>query len=573
MVSRIKELPIDVVNQIAAGEVVERPASVIKELIENAIDAEANDVHIELVEAGKKQILIKDNGCGIHSDDIELALTRHATSKISSSEDLFNIQTLGFRGEALPAIASVSKLTIISKSSEAHSGNKVSVEYGTVKSRQKKAIATGTTMIIDELYSNTPARLKFLKKTSTELSHCISVINNYAMAYPSVSFKLLHNGRSLFFLHPADSLEERLSSVTGTKSKWHKAQSSYEYLSGEIFVSDPEKMESPNETKIFVNGRNVRDRLVSHAISSFYDQHLSSGDHPLTVLFLNVDPSFVDVNVSPTKSEVRFRESNTIYSFVQNLLEQALKLKKDHQHYAPAKPVASATSFNLGSLYRPITSTEDATAASFNFEGPSLFEAQDQIPFNIIGQFNKQYIIIEENKKLILIDQHAAHERINYEKIQKALGDNIEVQELLLPEILEVGARYASILKELLPEFSKLGFTIEEFSAPTMNAASFTIRSIPKILSDIDVKQLIIEILHEKAEISESKGIKEELSTAAASLSCHASVRGMQQLHPQEIVRLIQELERCDFPYTCPHGRPIKIELSLYEIERMFKRK
>jgi len=568
MGSRIKELPIDVVNQIAAGEVVERPASVIKELIENSIDAEASDIVIELVDAGKKQISIKDNGSGIHGDDIELALTRHATSKIANPEDLFNINTLGFRGEALPAIASVSKLTMISKSRESSSGTKVYAEYGTIKNNQKKAVASGTIIIVDDLYSNTPARLKFLKKSSTELSHCISVVNNYAMAYPNVSFRLLHNGRSIFFLPPVESFETRLSSVTGHKSKWFSAQSAYEYISGEIFIGDPQKMESPNEIKIFVNGRNVRDRMVTHAISSFYDHNLSSGDHPLTVLFLNVDPSFVDVNVSPTKNEVRFRESNTVYSFVQTLLEQALKIdrKASTNNFTYNKP-SSAQSSGSGLIYQPLNTETNITSEQ------SLFEDISQVRFNVIGQFNKQYIIIEEDQKLILIDQHAAHERINYEKIKKALSDNIETQELLLPEILDLNARDAVVIKDILKEFNEIGFNIEEFSDQKLNTTAFTIRSIPKVLSNIDVKILIKDVIAEKAELNETKGIKERIALIAARLSCHVSVRGVQQLHTQEIVRLLTELEKCEFPYTCPHGRPIKVEITMNEIEKMFKRK
>jgi len=562
MGSRIKELPIDVVNQIAAGEVVERPASVIKELIENSIDAEANDIVIELVDAGKKQILIKDNGGGIHGDDIELALTRHATSKIENSEDLFNINTLGFRGEALPAIASVSKITMISKSRESSSGTKVYAEYGSVKNKQKKAVASGTIIIVDELYSNTPARLKFLKKSSTELSHCISVVNNYAMAYPSVSFRLLHNGRSIFFLPPVEKFEPRLSSVTGHKSKWLTAQSAYEYISGEIFVGDPQKMESPNEIKIFVNGRNVRDRMVTHAISSFYDHNLSSGDHPLTVLFLNIDPSFVDVN------EVRFRESNTVYSFVQTLLEQALNIsrKTSPNNFTYSKP-AGVQSSGAGLIYQPLSTENDVTVEQ------SLFEDVSQVSFNVIGQFNKQYIIIEQDQKLILIDQHAAHERINYEKIKKALSDNIETQELLFPELLELSAKEAVILKDTLKEFNDLGFNIEEFSDHKKSDAAFSIRSIPKILSNIDVKVLLKDVISEKTEINETKGIKEKVALISASLSCHASVRGIQQLHTQEIIRLLSELEKCEFPYTCPHGRPVKVEITMNEIEKMFKRK
>lgn len=567
---RIKELSLDIINKIAAGEVVERPASVIKELIENSIDAEATDISIELADAGKKQIVIKDNGTGIHPDDIELSLTRHATSKITNFEDLYAINTLGFRGEALPAIASVSKMSITSKTKEEPSGIKVIIEYGEIKSKQKKASGEGTTISVEELYSNTPARLKFLKKTSTELLHCINVVNNYAIAYPNIGFKLVHNGRSLFFHHAVDKTETRLGHVLGTKAFWISAKSAYEYIEGEVFILDPSSSETKNDIKIFVNGRYVRDRIVNHAITSYFEKHLSTGTPPFVILFLTIEPSFVDSNVSPTKSEVRFREQNLVYSFVQNILELALQSIKDK-----TKP-HSYTAYTSIPSYK-IEDKKENTTKDHQTSFEELYKVQGHETLKdgtyIIGQFKKQYILLEEDSNLVLIDQHAAHERINFEKISNAITKTNEYQQLLIPELIELSIQDAILLNEIRPELAKRGFDIEEFDSKKSGKQSFVIRSVPKILENIKVKELFFELMNSKMENTSRQSVTKNIAMIAARLSCHESVRGTHSLSPMEIKTLLSDLQKCEYPHTCPHGRPVKIEISLYEIEKMFKRK
>jgi len=569
MGKKIHQLSLDIVNKIAAGEVVERPASVIKELVENSIDAEANDIHIELVDAGKKQILVKDNGAGINNDDIDLALTRHATSKIQDLEDLYSISTLGFRGEALPAIASVSKMNITSKTKDDGAGTKLYAEYGDIKSRNKKAVSNGTAISVEELYSNTPARLKFLRKSNTELSHCISTVNNYAIAYPSVSFKLMHNGRSLFFLPQTNNTEQRLSSVLGTKAKWLSAKSAYEYASGEVFILDPSETDTVREIRIFVNGRFVRDRIVNHAVTSYFEKHLSTGTEPLIVMFLNIDPAFVDANVSPTKNEVRFREPNFIYSFVQSLMEQALK------DAAPKRPGQAQT---FSANYQ---TASDAMPQSLNFTTDTKKQSGTEqkrldIPssqIKMIGQFKMQYIVMEENEKLILIDQHAAHERINFERITASLADTKELQQLLIPDTLELNIGDSLKFRELIPQLNEKGFSIEEFGRGAKGKATFLIRSIPRILSNIDVKELFLELIKEDLSDVSRQALTKKLALIGARLSCHASIRGKERLSDMEVNQLLNQLGKCEFPYTCPHGRPTKIEITLSDIEKMFKRK
>jgi len=579
MTNRIKALSHDIINKIAAGEVVERPSSVIKELIENAIDAEATDISIELVEAGKKQIIVKDNGTGIHPDDIELAFTRHATSKIQSFEDLYAIDSLGFRGEALPAIASVSKVTVTSKTKEEMSGIKVIIEYGEIKSKQRKATGDGTTISVEEIYSNTPARLKFLKKTSTELLHCVTVVNNYAIAYPSVGFKLVHNGRSMFFHHGVENMATRLSHVLGVKAPWLSAKSAYEYIEGEVFVLDPSSTEIRPETKIFVNGRHIRDRIVNHAITSYFEKHLSTGTPPFVVLFLTIDPSFVDSNVSPTKNEVRFREQNMVYSFVQNILELCIHSTKD-------KPSAHSYISQHSSSGKKSSNYEQKQPLTKDYQPlfDELYKVQDTNNHNddqqalrngikIIGQFKKQYVVLEEENKLVLLDQHAAHERINFEKISNAITKSRESQQLLIPELIELNINDAAILKEMIPELFRKGFEIEEFDSKKGGKQSFIIRTVPKILERINLKEFFFELINGKMGDMSRQSITKNIALIAARLSCHESVRGTHSLTPPEIITLLDDLERCEYPHTCPHGRPVKIEFSLDEIEKMFKRK
>lgn len=562
MVQRIRELSLDTINKIAAGEVVERPASVIKELLENSIDAISTRIDISLLDAGKKMISIKDNGAGIHPDDIELALRRHATSKIQNSDDLFQINTLGFRGEALPAIASVSRLTVTSKHMDAEHGLCVYSEFGDIKSKEKKAVAQGTSIKVEDLYSNTPARLKFMKSSSTELGHCISTVNNYASAYPGISFTLEHNGKTILNYNRTEGFEERIANVYGSDAKWLGKKSSYEYISGEIYIKDPGKTSDKNEFKTFINGRAVRDRMCVHALSSSFEKHLSTGTPPSSVLFLNIEPAFIDVNVSPTKNEVRFREPNLIYNFIQTIVEQALNI-------VPAKRVSTGIP---RSPMNNFNETPVRTAGLFSSEADPyrpIPHSQDGV--NIIGQFQKQYLLIEEDNNLVMIDQHAAHERINFERIFKALSQPKESQSLLIPELIEFSLEDAQRFRDKLKDLASMGFDIEEFSSDDNPNPAFVVRSVPKAIEGLDLIQALRSTVMDKEEIKES--LVTRLAKTAARMSCHDSIRGTRSLSSMEAMTLLDDLKKCDYPHVCPHGRPTKISLSLDEIEKMFKRK
>jgi DNA mismatch repair protein MutL len=571
MTQRIKELTLDIVNKIAAGEVVERPSSIIRELIENALDAQATEISVELVDAGKKYIAVKDNGGGIHHDDINLALTRHATSKISNFEDLYAISTLGFRGEAIPAIASVSKTTIISKTRDALSAVKAVSEYGDIKSISKKATSDGTSVIVEDLFSNVPARLKFLKKTTTELQHCINTINNYAMSYPGVSFKLIHNGRSLFFHPSTKDPHTRLQNIFNTKSKWFSANSSYEYLNGEAFIIDPANTDHSNDIRLFVNGRFIRDRSISHAVASSFEKHLSTGTPPLSIIFLSIDPAFVDTNVSPTKSEVRFREQNLVYTFVQSLIEQALKKARPKMEMSSTQ--LKGPSFNYGQA-----SYDNKFEQNVNIPGSEIQEIISGLytpsgKRKILGQFRSQYIVMEEGNSLILVDQHAAHERINFEKILKSMIEENNIQKLLMPELIELAPEQTILLEDMIGELREKGFEIEKFSEDKNSRSTYAIRAIPQALNGVSLKALIYELLRTKFDHISRQTISKNIAISAAKISCHGSVRGSSMLNTLEIDSLLDELEKCEYPHTCPHGRPIKIEITLDEIERLFKRK
>lgn len=557
---RINALSLDTINKISAGEVVERPASVIKELIENSIDAQATKIDITLLDAGKKLISIKDNGTGIHPDDMELALQRHATSKISKSEDLFEIDTLGFRGEALSAIASVSKLNIISKSENSEAGLSIISEFGNVKGKEKKALAQGTSINVEDLYANTPARLKFLRTSSTELSHCITAINNYALAYPSVAFSLTHNDKNIFNYLPAKTFEERINNVQGKSIKWLSAKSAYEYVSGEIYVADPSQPSEKNDFKIYINGRVIKDRICAHALSSSFEKHLSTGSPPSTVLFLSIEPAFIDVNVSPTKNEVRFRESNLVHGFIQNIVSQALNIKPE--------TATIQTSFNK--IDRPIQ-TNYSKGIEVDLFKQSIEQNTIEDGVKIIGQFKKQYLLIEDQDKLVLVDQHAAHERVNFERIFKSLEQQEQVQHLLTPELLELSPENANKFRDKIEELKNAGFDIEEFSGDENPNPAFIIRAVPKSIDGISIHEILGSIISELNDTKETLTTK--LAKIAARLSCHDSIRGARALDPLEAKILLEDLKKCDYPHVCPHGRPVKIELSLLEIEKMFKRK
>lgn len=545
---KIKELAQDLVNKIAAGEVVERPASAIKELIENAIDAEASSIKIELIDAGKKKIKISDNGFGMHEDDIETSLKRHATSKISNEKDLYEITTLGFRGEALPAIASISKLNILSREDTSSYGINLKVDFGKIVQKEKKASNKGTTITVEDLYYNTPARLKFLKTNTTELNHCIEVINNYAIAYPNIFFNVLHNNKEIINYPATKNLKERLTNIYNKKN-WIYANYEYQYIKGEVYYLDP-KENVRKDLKIFINGRVVKDKVINHAVNSFFTEH-ATGIETITILFLNFEPLFIDVNVSPTKNEVRFRESQFVHSFIKNLL--SLTVNKEIRQVSNNNDFSFQTGFSYNTHY-----------TTNNGEKIELDQALNTI---FLGQFHKQYLLFEENGKIVVFDQHAVHERINFEKILKSIDRN-EGQDLLIPELITFNKNDLRA-EEIIPVLNELGYIIEAFD----ENFSFIVRKKPKILENVNTADLIMNLINEKIEITTSDGFKEKFAKIAAKLSCHESIRGKRNLTELESLELIGKLKECKFPYICPHGRPTRIEISLDELEKLFKRK
>jgi DNA mismatch repair protein MutL len=558
--NKIKKLSEELINKIAAGEVAERPSNVLKELIENAIDANASNIKVELENGGKDKITVKDNGEGISKEDLKLALTRHATSKIKKEEDLYSIQTLGFRGEALPSISSISKLSITSKTKDQNYGNIIKVNFGEIKYKEKKTIQDGTKIEVKDLYKNIPARLKFLKTKTTEYNHSLNVFLSYAISFPHISFNLTHNGKEILNFFKNNNLENRLNEIYKVQNlKWIKNYLEYDYVRSHIYILEPKNTVIKNDLKIFVNGRLIKDKIINHAINSFFETTTGSLK-TIIVLFIKVNPEFIDVNVSPTKSEVRFREPRFIHSFITSLLESTLKSKN-------GKNINSFKYKNKSDFIKKETFVKKEIDISKNIESLNLLykDLNLDISNNIIGQFNKQFIILEEDETLVLIDQHAAHERINYEKILNSLNNNIEIQNLLIPE--EIRTNDTKTFDKLISKLKVLGFNIQK------QDSNYLVLSIPKALEKIDLKNIFKELINENPLNLDLSTIKKLISEIAARVSCHASIRGKQNLRKEQIYELLKTLENCNYPYSCPHGRPIKISITKDKIEKMFQRK
>jgi len=570
---KINILSENLINKISAGEVLERPASCVKELIENSIDAEANTITIELLNSGKDKIIITDNGNGIDYEDLNLILKKYTTSKIKDEEDLFNINSYGFRGEALSSIASVSKVTIKTKIKENNFAYELKSDFLKDIKISKTSFQDGTSIEINNIFHNTPARLKFLKTNQTELGHCINVINNFAISNPNISFKLTHNNKTILFYPKTTNHTDRLNLVFNNKHKWIYNKLEYAYLNAEIFILDP-MFSKKKEYKIFVNQRYVFDKIISHAINSSLEKYTNNSFNTL-VIFLNINPHFVDVNVAPSKTEIRFREPNIVHDFILNLIDNIFnKNTTNEKATTNSKNISnhnfSNNTFSNSTSYKN-TDYNNAKIpvkeSKYNFKNDIIINSNNYR--KIIGQYKNQYIVLEENNKLVLIDQHAAHERINFEKILNKLKKDKEVQILLIPEILNLSYSDSLKLDKLIPDLNKIGFEIEKEDTNDDNFFNYIIRTIPRIFIDIDINQLLFEVI--KDEINNTDSIN-KISTIAASLSCHSSVRGSTILDINELKKIINDLDACQYPYTCPHGRPSKLEFSYTEIQKMFKR-
>lgn len=585
----IQILPDDVASQIAAGEVVERPASVVKELVENALDAGADHITITIEEAGKKLIEVADNGDGIPKDEVSLALARHATSKLSTAADLFNIATLGFRGEALASIASVSRFRITTRPRQAEAGAQLIVEGGQIMGAPELVGApAGTVVRVEELFYNVPARRKFLKTDNTERRVIDEVVTHYALAYPDVRFQLVQEGRTALQTSGSGDPREALAVMFSAEiaRQMLAVESVDENFTVKGFIS-PINLTRSNRKGIsfFINGRWVQDIALSTAVIQGYHSMLMVGRYPLAVLFIEMPPEKVDVNVHPTKSEVRFTGRDEVFIEVQRAVRRALLAHSPvpqvqaQVRWAPppqrsfgSRPTDSGRPADSGWV---LPSGEGSLPGEQSKSGPlTAPESEDQpglpsagVPLlRLIGQVGSAYLIAEGPDGLYLVDQHAAHERVLFERFMAQRGETIPSQSLLEPEAVTLSAGDARLLETQLETMGKLGFEIEPFGPNT-----FQVRRIPLILTGMDPAAAVRVVIEDFEE--DETPLQHEVEAKIIARVCkRAAVKAGQILNTDEQKALLRDLEACDAPRTCPHGRPTMIHLSIDLLERQFGR-
>jgi DNA mismatch repair protein MutL len=616
----ILQLPDALANKIAAGEVVERPASVVKELVENSIDANSSWVKIELMEAGLQSIKITDDGEGMAAEDCEHAFLRHATSKIKSETDLFHVNTLGFRGEALASIASVSRLTV--KTSQGNgAGTWLTIEGGKIVRKQKSDARRGTEIAVDDLFFNTPARLKYMKSLHTELGHITDLLNRLALSHPEIRFEATHNGKGLFRTSGTGDLLQVISHVygMGTAKKMLPIASETLDFSIKGYIAKPEVTRaSRTYISTIINGRYIKSIPLSQAIIRAYHTLLPIGRYPIVVIQIEMDPILVDVNVHPTKLEVRFSKDKELFTAMEEMIrnkfreitlipemeQKPAEKEKSVQHAmdfdAAPKPLQSSISQQTWSQDQVIKEhsrsdgsveedTEEDKYTGYQTAGyqesvlstPSIEQEKDvkseqfqgaesvqRIPAMYpIGQLQGTYILSQNENGLYMIDQHAAQERIKYEFFKKKLGQTInESQELLLPLTFEFSKKETIFIEQYKEQLEKVGLFLEPFGNQT-----YVVRSHPSWFpigfEEEVIREMIDQVMNEE-EISVEK-IREE---AAILMSCKRSIKANHYLNQEEMFRLLEDLRQTTDPFTCPHGRPIIVHFSTYELEKMFKR-
>ena len=576
--SKIRILPENLSNKIAAGEVVERPFSVVKELVENALDAHAGRIIIEVENGGTSLIRVSDNGIGMNGDDAMLALERYATSKIYKDDDLFSIKTLGFRGEALPSIASVSKFCLVTKDKISKTGSEIIVAGGRIKKVSQTGAPQGTMVTIKQLFYNIPARRKFLKSASTEMGHIADIISSIALGNPGAGFRLEHNQKIVKSWLPASDPFDRVMDVIGTglKSDFCKLEFNENFISIAGWILSPAISRSTSRgIYIYVNGRLVRDRVIQHALFEGYKQRLMKGRFPVAVLFIHVPFEQVDVNVHPAKQEVRFTRQAQVHEAVKDAVSKALYRSETHKW----KPAETHHSFSVSEPAGAYTRSESSSFIPGLGHAPKSEpppKTQDQLwdkktcftDLEVIGRFHNTYIICESDHELVLIDQHAAHERVLYEQLKSRYkGQKGPDQSLLIPETVDLGYREAEILEKLIPEFCRFGLEIEPFGGNT-----FVVKSVPAILAHREIKPLVIEIVEKIATTGFGPGLEKGIDKCLILMACHGAIRANQALSDTEIKTLLDQLDRCKNPSHCPHGRPTWIRLSKGYIEKSFGR-
>ena len=600
-IMRIRHLPETLINQIAAGEVVERPAAAVKELVENALDAGAQRITVEINEGGKSLIRISDDGCGMNRDELIAALDRHATSKLPGN-DLLNIAHLGFRGEALPSIASVSRMTIASRAQETDEAWEITVNGGKKDEPRPSSRPEGTVVEVRDLFYATPARLKFLKSDRAEFMAVKDIMSRLAMAFPAVAFTLVNNSTTSLNLPAASAAADRLGALLGRdfadNSLMIEAEREGVRLTG--YASLPTASRgTAKDQYLFVNGRAVRDKLLTGAVRGAYMDFLARDRHPAVALFVELSPEDVDVNVHPAKAEVRFRDAALVRGLIVSALKHALH-EGGHRasstvsmqalgsmqpanistNSTPALPLHRGTSYNytggIGLAEKSHENTYQAYAPFARAEEEKQQEpdAQQQgydFPLGAArAQLHENYIVAQTEDGLVIVDQHAAHERLTYERFKAQMEENgIERQGLLTPEIVDLKEEEATQLLEHAPEFSRLGLEIETFGA-----GSIAVRSIPALLANrVDIPRLIRDLADELTEHGSAGGLSDRINEILSTMACHGSVRSGRRLTADEMNALLRQMEATPRSGQCNHGRPTYVELKLSDIEKLFGRR
>lgn len=613
----IQVLPDELINQIAAGEVIERPASVVKELVENSLDAAACRIEVELERGGCGLIRVRDDGIGIRPQEIGIALARHATSKIASLDDLERIATLGFRGEALPSIASVSRLSLISRSADAQHAWSVEARDGELTAPTPASHPPGTSVEVRDLFFNVPARRKFLRNESTEFQHVVRMLERLALSRFDVGFALAHNGKGVWSLPPARSSAERLARVAkvcGEDFAAHviELQHETEQLRLHGWLALPTFSRSQSDLQFaFLNGRFVRDKLVAGAARLAYQDVLFNGRFAAYLLYLDLDPTMVDVNAHPQKLEVRFREARRIHDFLFRTVERVLAGTRPTTESAGSAPLdwltGSATYTQVAAptqgrfvlpewrarpgtdAYRSFLETgvaEDAgtrvggeyadngdaaareSDAAAREAGASDRDSQTAAPLGYaIAQLHGVYILAQSADGMVLVDMHAAHERVMYEGMKKLLQGQTAQQQLLVPEILSVTQAQAEIAEAHAAEFAALGFAVTRL-APDQIA----LRAVPSLLAGRDPASVVRDVLSDLAETGHSRRVEESINHLLGTMACHAAVRAKRNLTLPEMNALLREMERTERADQCNHGRPTWVRLSLNDLDRLFMR-
>lgn len=600
---RIHSLPTQLINQIAAGEVVERPASVVKELVENSFDAGAGLIKIDIEQGGARLIRVRDDGCGIVKEDLALALSRHATSKIATLKDLERVASMGFRGEALPSISSVSRLTLTSRTTDAECAWRVHAD-GSEQGfdLQPDPHPQGTTVEVRDLFYNTPARRKFLKTEKTEFAHIENLIRRMSLSRFDVGFMLNHNQREILNLRSAESLEEqekRIAAICGRAFIDNAVNIDFTAsglkLSG--WVGLPTFSRSQQDMQFFyVNGRLIRDKLVTHAVRQAYQDVLYHGRHPVYVLYLTLDPGAVDVNAHPAKLEVRFRDSRTVHDFLFKALHRSLAEVRPKsgvepryesavqaappqviEAATPERPRYQAPVARQSSL--PLSVEEEIQAYSRLYpsdapgvQTPAPEQAAEQGTIPPLGyavaHLHNVYILSETAQGIILVDAHAAHERVTYERLKEQFAaGHVTAQLLLLPLRIHVSAAEAELAEQHQPLFHSLGFEINRSGPETL-----VIRAVPALLIKADVETLVRDVLADIIENGLSQRIQEKSNEILASIACHGSIRANRRLTVPEMNSLLRDMEKTERSGQCNHGRPTWVELSSRELDKFFLR-